>query len=224
MRFLTTLTGLVLLIATSFSSLKAQPIDVNFNTTLRSRYVASTGFDFEDVPVMQNSVILSKKGFYGLFWFNTNLDKKKLTEIDYFFGYSKSIGDYVLDASYGLFDLRKRGRNDLDYNFHEIWFSITRPGDLTLKFLNVQSVNGDGLENGNGGYFDFSADWQNIVAGNIQYNNGYYLDNPGFSFANLGIGYPIKFKNVKLKPEIRYQKRFKKEFVEGIEARLSVNF
>lgn len=211
------LMGLALLVALSFTELKAQTV----NIALKNRYQSYPGFDFEKTPVLQSTFKAGKK-LYGLLWSNVNLKKKKITEVNYWIGYNTSLKGINVNLSYGLFKLNDRGENNQNNNFQEMWLDLSKK-NYSLTF--VQSIDGDGFDNGNGNYLDFSVrnDKIDIVA-SIQYNNKYYLESPGFSIARISLSKTFGYYNINITPQIRFQKGLRKEFNDRFETIISVNF
>jgi len=196
------------------------------DTSVHSKYLASTGSVFEDRIVRQSSLNVSRGNFWGTLWANVNSDE--LSEVDYMAGYGKSLGPFNLSANAGFFNLRS-----FDTNVIDVWASASMQVPLNPKLTVERNLSAGGYDNDHGTYVDLEVN-HNLVVGpvtipvnaHVQYNNHYFADYSGASVAQIDASLPMSLGKLALTPKLKAQKtlngkNFNNEMVTSVTANYS---
>jgi len=186
-------------------------VRLDANTSMNSKYLASSGSLFEDRVVNQSSLTGSQGGFWGSVWANTN--SNHLSEVDITAGYGKNMGPISMGAGVGNFRLR-----DLNVDVRDLWVDASLAYPLSPKLTLEHNLSAGEFDNTNGTYLKGNVSHgMNLgrlplsLGASSTYNRGYFQDENSLAVVQVEIGVSLTWKGVNLRPGVRLQKAIDKD-------------
>lgn len=202
----------------SILPIKASAIDFNVDASVKNKYLAGSGVEFEDEPVFQSSITGNfSNGMYGALWSNVN-SKTGLSEVDYTLGYSRrKIRGVKLDVSGNVYDLKDMG-GKLNDNIVDVVVKLGLDGLISPNIKFAQNIDAGTFSNERGRRVTLSANYVSQIgrvpiSANVavDFRDRYFIDNSGFTVIQGKLSLPLKTGRLSVTPSARIQRAVDKD-------------